>query len=190
MTSVLAYARTLLRRRPLQTQQAEPVSPDESWPEAPVGAMDDSVRLGSRRDRGPARPARRRDPPLRHDGAGHGDTNEGSPLLDEVLQAVAREYSSPGYFREDTTVAVAADTLAACVGSCAAKAFECEVARDGDRLLLRLTKQPALEPSPTGEELFGRSRWTPRSSSAGSKEPHVDPGLPGNDRRKGAVIRV
>ena len=82
------------------------------------------------------------------------NSNEGHPLLDEILRAVAREYAWPGYFREERTVEVATETLDAYVGFYATETFECRVARDGDRLLLVPKSQPALVLRPTKENTF------------------------------------
>jgi CubicO group peptidase (beta-lactamase class C family) len=82
------------------------------------------------------------------------NSNEGFPLLEEILRAVAREYAWPGYFRDETTASVAAATLEAYAGSYAAESFECSVARKGDHLFLKLGNEPALELRPTTENAF------------------------------------
>jgi hypothetical protein len=82
------------------------------------------------------------------------NSNEGASLIDEILRAVAREYAWPGYFNEDSTAAVSAGALDAYVGRYAAKAFECRVYRDGDRLMLELKDQPAVALRPTGANSF------------------------------------
>jgi CubicO group peptidase (beta-lactamase class C family) len=82
------------------------------------------------------------------------NSNEGFPLLEEILRAVAREYAWPGYFRDEPTASVAADALEAYVGSYAAKSFECSVARKGDHLFLTLGNEPAVELRPTAENAF------------------------------------
>jgi CubicO group peptidase (beta-lactamase class C family) len=82
------------------------------------------------------------------------NSNEGAPLIDEVLRAVAREYAWPGFFPEEKTVQVTADALQAYVGSYAARSFACTVTREGERLLLQLDKQPALALRPSAENAF------------------------------------
>jgi CubicO group peptidase (beta-lactamase class C family) len=82
------------------------------------------------------------------------NSNEGAPLIDEILRAVAREYAWPGFFTEETTVKVTADALEAYVGSYAAKSFTCSVTREGDTLFLKPDQQPALALRPTAENAF------------------------------------
>jgi CubicO group peptidase (beta-lactamase class C family) len=82
------------------------------------------------------------------------NSNEGAPLIDEILRAVAREYAWPGFFPEEKTVKVTADALDAYVGSYAARSFTCSVTREGDALFLKPDKQPVLALRPTAENAF------------------------------------
>ena len=82
------------------------------------------------------------------------NSNEGAPLIDEILRAVAREYAWPGYFNEDATAKLSASALDAFVGRYAGKTFEGRVFREGDRLMLEPKGQPALELRPTGDAAF------------------------------------
>jgi len=82
------------------------------------------------------------------------NSNEGAPLIDEVLRAVAREYAWPGFLAEEKTAAVTADALEAYVGTYAARSFACTVTREGDRLFLKAETQPALALRPTAEDAF------------------------------------
>jgi len=80
--------------------------------------------------------------------------SNGFALLDEILRAVAHEYSWPGYLPEDMAATVAGDALDGYAGSYEARAFECRVAREGDHLILALANQPALELRPTTANSF------------------------------------
>lgn len=82
------------------------------------------------------------------------NSNEGAPLIDEVLRAVAREYAWPGYFHQEATHVTAPAALDQYVGRYAAETFKCSVSRDGDRLQLELEGQPALALRPTAENAF------------------------------------
>jgi CubicO group peptidase (beta-lactamase class C family) len=82
------------------------------------------------------------------------NSNEGAPLIDEILRAVAREYSWPGYFPEKIKASPSSDILDRYVGAYAAKAFKCVVTRSGDLLMLTVPGQPAFELRPTGESTF------------------------------------
>jgi hypothetical protein len=82
------------------------------------------------------------------------NSNEGAPLIDEILRAVAREYAWPGFLPEEKTVKVTADALEAYVGSYAARSFRCSVTREGDALYLKPDEQPALALRPTAENAF------------------------------------
>lgn len=83
------------------------------------------------------------------------NSNEGAPLIEEILRAVAREYDWPGYFpAEKKAVDVGPAVLDAYVGTYVAKAFECSVTRDGGRLFLRLGSQPSLELQALSETEF------------------------------------
>jgi len=81
-------------------------------------------------------------------------SNEGAPLIDEIVRAVAREYAWPGFFPEEKTAAASPETLQAYVGSYATGSLSCAVTREGDRLFLRAATQPALELRPTTENTF------------------------------------
>jgi hypothetical protein len=85
------------------------------------------------------------------------NSNEGAPLIDEVLRAVAREYAWPGFLPEEKTVSVTADALEAYVGTYAARSLACTVTREGERLFLKPEKQPALVLRPTAENAFRAS---------------------------------
>jgi len=82
------------------------------------------------------------------------NSNEGAPLIDEILRAVAREYTWPGFFPEEKSIQVTADALEAYVGSYAARSFACTVTREGERLFLKPETQPALALRPTAENAF------------------------------------
>ncbi|HEY6549016.1 MAG TPA: serine hydrolase [Vicinamibacteria bacterium] len=82
------------------------------------------------------------------------NSNEGAPMLDEILRAVAREYAWPGFFPEEKAAPASPDALQAFVGSYAAKSFSCTVTREGSRLFLQATTQPPLELRPTAENTF------------------------------------
>ena len=82
------------------------------------------------------------------------NSNEGAPLIDELLRAVAREYAWPGFFPEEKTFKVTADALEAYVGTYAARSFACTVTREGERLYLEPEKQPALALRPAAENAF------------------------------------
>jgi CubicO group peptidase (beta-lactamase class C family) len=84
------------------------------------------------------------------------NSNEGAPMIDEILRAVAREYAWPEYFPEDKPTTAAADALEAYVGSYATRTLECRVARDGDGdgLLLTPAGQPALKLRAIKENTF------------------------------------
>jgi CubicO group peptidase (beta-lactamase class C family) len=82
------------------------------------------------------------------------NSNEGAPMLDEILRAVAREYAWPGFFPEEKTAPSSPDALQALVGSYAGKSLSCTVTREGDRLFLQAATQPPLELRPTAENTF------------------------------------
>lgn len=82
------------------------------------------------------------------------NSNEGAPLIDEILRAVAREYSWPGYFHEKTKASPSSDILDRYAGTYGGKEFECVVARSGSFLMLTVRGQPAFELRPTGESTF------------------------------------
>jgi hypothetical protein len=82
------------------------------------------------------------------------NSNEGAPMIDEIVRAVAREYAWPGFFPEEKTAPASPETLQAYVGSYAAGSLSCAVTREGDRLFLRAATQPALELRPTAENTF------------------------------------
>jgi hypothetical protein len=85
------------------------------------------------------------------------NSNEGAPLIDEILRAVAREYAWPGYFPEDKTASAPAAALDAYLGSYATKTLECRVTRDADALLLTLATQPALRLKAAQQDNFRAS---------------------------------
>ncbi len=82
------------------------------------------------------------------------NSNEGAPMIDEILRAVAREYAWPGFFPEEKAAPASPDVLQAFVGSYAAKSLSCTVTREGARLFLQATTQPPLELRPTAENTF------------------------------------
>ena len=82
------------------------------------------------------------------------NSNEGFPLLGEILRSVAHEYAWPEYFPPVPAGSPTTGALDAHVGAYAAKSFECSVARAGDQLWLTLGKQPALELCPVAENVF------------------------------------
>jgi len=82
------------------------------------------------------------------------NSNEGAPLIDEILRAVAREYAWPDYFPSDQPASVAPAALDTYVGSYATKTLECLVARDADALVLTPARQPALRLRAVKEDTF------------------------------------
>jgi CubicO group peptidase (beta-lactamase class C family) len=82
------------------------------------------------------------------------NSNEGAPMIEEIVRAVAREYTWAGFFPEEKTVPASPEALQAYVGSYAARSLSCAVTREGDRLFLGGAMQPALELRPTGENTF------------------------------------
>jgi CubicO group peptidase (beta-lactamase class C family) len=84
------------------------------------------------------------------------NSNEGAPLLDEVLRAVAREYAWPGFFEEEKkTVPVEPSALGAYAGEYAGKfGLRVQVTRDGNGLLVKVGDQPALAVHAESESRF------------------------------------
>jgi len=83
------------------------------------------------------------------------NSNEGAPLLDEVLRAIAKEYGWPGYFDEEEAIAASADTLDAYAGEYAAPGgFRATVTRRQAGLLLAAGAQPPLELWPASADRF------------------------------------
>jgi hypothetical protein len=84
------------------------------------------------------------------------NSNEGAPLLDEVVRAIAKEYGWPGYFdAEAASATVALDVLSRLVGEYASTAgFRATVTRREGGLLLAADGQPPLELWPVSEERF------------------------------------
>ena len=74
------------------------------------------------------------------------NSNEGAPLLDEIVRAVAREYDWPGYFPPaPETSKVAGAALDALSGEYETEAkVRFKVARQGESLLLTVGSQPPL----------------------------------------------
>jgi hypothetical protein len=82
------------------------------------------------------------------------NSNEGAPMIEEILRAVAREYEWPGFFPEAPTGAVPAGSLDAFTGSYAGGSRSFNVTSEGGRLRLAAPGQPALELRPTTESSF------------------------------------
>jgi CubicO group peptidase (beta-lactamase class C family) len=73
------------------------------------------------------------------------NSNEGHPLLREIMRAVAKEYAWPGYFPEPPpSTVLAAATLDALTGTFASKKLELRVTLENDALYLVVGEQPPL----------------------------------------------
>jgi CubicO group peptidase (beta-lactamase class C family) len=83
------------------------------------------------------------------------NSNEGSPLLEEIERAIAREYAWPGFFPDNKPKEVATATLATYVGAYRTKSkVPLAVTEEDGALLLRFSDQPPIKLTAESETSF------------------------------------
>jgi hypothetical protein len=82
------------------------------------------------------------------------NSNEGAPLMGEILRAVAREYAWAEYFSPSPAADPATGALDEYTGVYATRSLDCSVAGAGGQLWFTIGQQPAIELQPVSRDVF------------------------------------